>query len=91
MWGADQDGRVEEMSRLTDLLQRYADHHQPIDLRVLEAVIRKEKLTGSLTLHYQNGEPKRLEAGKPIQVDVESAPVEPVASSAAQSLTFRPV
>ncbi len=59
------------MSRLTDLLQRYAARHQPIDLRLLDAVIRQERYTGSLTLHYRSGQPKLLEAGKPIVVEVE--------------------
>ncbi len=59
------------VSRLTDLLTRYANHHQPIDLRLLESIIRTEKLTGSLLIHYRNGEPRLLEAGKPIQVEVE--------------------
>jgi hypothetical protein len=59
------------MSRLTDLLARYASHRQPIDLRLLEHIIRQEKLTGSLTIHYRGGEPKLLEAGKPIVVEVE--------------------
>jgi GAF domain-containing protein len=59
------------MSRLTDLLARYAAHHQPIDLRLVESIIRQEKLTGSLTIHYRHGQPKLLEAGKPIVVEVE--------------------
>lgn len=63
------------MSRLTDLLARYADRHQPIDLRLLESIIRQEKLTGTLTLHYRNGEPKLLEAGKPVQVAIEPGAV----------------
>ncbi|PYQ25622.1 MAG: hypothetical protein DMF56_26885 [Acidobacteria bacterium] len=76
------------MSRLTDLLQRYAARHQPIDLRLLDSVIRQERYTGSLTLHYRSGQPKLLEAGKPIVVEVEpgvgpavepSCPFEPTA------------
>ncbi len=80
------------MSRLTDLLSRYAARHQPIDLRLLDTVIRQERYTGSLTLHYRSGLPKLLEAGKPIVVEVES-PDAPADSSAparpASYLTIR--
>jgi hypothetical protein len=70
------------VSRLTDLLSRHAAHHQPLDLTLLMAVIRQEKWTGSLTLHYRHGQPKLLEAGRPIQVEVESAAlVEPSADT----------
>ena len=69
------------MSRLTDLLQRYATRHQPIDLRLLESIIRREKLTGSLTLHYRNGEPKLLEAGRTVQVEIEAEPPPVLAGS----------
>ena len=75
------------MSRLTDLLARYASRHQPIDLRLLDAVIRKERFTGSLTLHYRSGQPKLLEAGKPIVVEVEETP----AHDHTSDLTIRPV
>ena len=59
------------MSRLTDLLQRHAAHHQPLDFRLLESVIRQEKLTCNLTIHYRGGEPKLIEAGRPIVVELE--------------------
>ncbi len=75
------------MSRLTVLLQRYADRHQPIDLRLLESVIRTERYTGSLTLHYHNGQPKLLSAGQPIQVEVESTdPRDPPIATLADDL-----
>jgi hypothetical protein len=72
------------MSRLTDLLQRHATHHQPIDLRLLAAVIRQERYTGQLTLHYRNGQPKLLETGKPIVVEVE--PTDPPVATLADDL-----
>jgi hypothetical protein len=59
------------MSRLTDLLSRYAHHQRPLDLRLLESIIRDEKYTGSLVQHYRNGQLKLIEAGRPIVVEVE--------------------
>jgi hypothetical protein len=74
------------MSRLTDLLSRHSAHHQPLDLRLLDAVIRQEKWTGSLTLHYRHGQPKLLEAGRPIQVEVDTS----AESAAVTVLTNQP-
>lgn len=58
------------MSRLADLLRRYAHLQRPLSLRHLEDVLRQEKFTGPVTYHYQDGVPKRIEAGKPLTVEI---------------------
>jgi hypothetical protein len=82
------------VSRITDLIQRHAAHHHPIDLHLLDAIIWQERWSGSLTIHYHGGRPKLLSAGKPIVVEVESPPDPPARTSElplASSLTKQSV
>lgn len=63
-------------TRLVALLNRYAHLQQPISLRYVADLLRQERFTGPVTFHYVGGIPRRIEAGRPLTVELAPAPVD---------------
>lgn len=58
------------MSRLTDLLTRFSLTGQCISRDHIFDLARQEQFTGYIGFHFRDGIPRRVESGRPVQVDL---------------------
>lgn len=64
------------MSTLEALIERYRKDQPagaaPISYKHVEDLLRQAKFDGSVTVHWRGGIPRRIEAGKPIAIDLKA-------------------
>ncbi len=55
---------------LIEILRRYAGGAPPPSLQHVEDLLRQAKFDGPVTVHYRCGIPRRIEAGKPVTLEL---------------------